>query len=156
VRVSAGLLTVLCAGVLCQQALGDEPPAPSQPSAPAAATSTAEQGTVPPPAGEKSSAAAPAAPQNAAPSAPASTSVKPGLTVVGTKPEVTPEDKELMARGYKLEMRHGEKYFCRREQQIGSRFETKSCNTAESIEAQRLNGQEAMRSIQSDRPQIGK
>jgi hypothetical protein len=156
VRVSAGLLTVLCAGVLCQQALGDEPPAPAQSPAPATATaaSTADQGAVP--AGGEKSAAAPAAPQNAAPSTAASTSVKPGLTVVGTKPELTAEDKELMARGYKLEMRRGEKYFCRREQQIGSRFETKSCNTAESIEAQRLNGQEAMRAIQSDRPQIGK
>ena len=154
-RVTAGLLAALCAGVLCQQALGDEPSAPSQPSAPAAATSTAEQGAVPP-AGEKSAAAAPTAPQNAAPSTPASTSVKPGITVVGTKPELTPEDKEIIARGYKLEMRRGEKYFCRREQQIGSRFETKSCNTAESIEAQRLNGQEAMRTIQNDRPQIGK
>jgi hypothetical protein len=155
VRVSAGLLTVLCAGVLCQQALGDEPPAPSQPSAPAAATSTAEQGAVPP-AGEKSAAAAPATPQNAAPSTPASTSVKPGLTVVGTKPELTPLEKDILSQGYKLEMRHGEKYFCRREQQIGSRFETKSCNTAESIEAHRLNGQEALRTIQNDRPQISK
>ena len=108
------------------------------------------------PAGEKSAAAAPAAPQNAAPSTSASNSVKPGLTVVGTKPELTALDKEILSRGYKLEMRHGEKYFCRREQQIGSRFETKSCNTAESIEAQRLNGQEAMRTIQNDRPQIGK
>jgi hypothetical protein len=109
-----------------------------------------------PPAGEKSAAATPAAPQNTAPSTPASTSVKPGLTVVGTKPELTPEDKELMARGYKLELRGGEKYFCRREQQIGSRFETKSCNTAESIRAQRLESQEAVRMIQNDRPGAGK
>jgi hypothetical protein len=152
VRVTAGLLTALCAAALCQQALGDEPSAPSQ--TPAAAASTAEQSAAT--SGGEKSAAAPAAPQNAAPSTPASTSVKPGLTVVGTKPELTPEDKEIIARGYKLEMRRGEKYFCRNEQQIGSRFSTKSCNTAESIEAQRLNGQEAMRTIQNDRPQIGK
>lgn len=146
-RFNAGLLTVLCAGVLCQRALGDEPPAPAQSPAPATATSTAEQGTVPP-AGEKSAAAAPAAP--------ASTSVKPGLTVVGTKPELTSLDKEILSRGYKLEMRHGEKYFCRLESPIESRIQKKECNTAESIEAHRLNGQEALRTIQNDRPQIGK
>jgi len=153
VRVTTRLLIVLCAGAFCQQALADEPQAASQTPA-AAAASTAEQHAAT--SGGEKSAAAPAAQQNAAPPTAGSPSVKPGLTVVGTKPELTDEDKELLARGYKLEMRRGEKYFCRREQQIGSRFETKSCNTAESIEAQRLNGQEAMRAIQSDRPQIGK
>lgn len=76
--------------------------------------------------------------------------------MIGTKPELTPADKELLSRGYKLEMRHGEKWFCRMEGEIGSRFEHKSCDTAESIEAHRVESQEALRVIQNDRPGAGK
>jgi hypothetical protein len=67
---------------------------------------------------------------------------------------LTPEDKELIARGYKLEMRQGEKYFCRREQQLGSRFERKTCETAQSIQAHRAESQEAVRTIQNETPLI--
>jgi hypothetical protein len=67
----------------------------------------------------------------------------------------TAEDKEFLSRGYKLEMRHGEKYFCRREPQIGSRFEIKSCTTADALRAQQESAQEAMRRIQSMSPTNG-
>jgi hypothetical protein len=105
-RVNVGLVTAFAAAFLCQTALADDAPASSQP-APAAAP--AEQSAAP--TGEPKSAAAPTAEQNAA--AAASASIKPGLTVTTAKPELTPADKELLSRGYKLEMRHGEKYFCR-------------------------------------------
>ena len=148
-RTVAGLIGVLFAGVL-SQALAAEPAAPTPPPPAGQQSATATDG--------QQSAAAPAAPQNAAPPpTPASTSIKPPVTVVGTKPEdLTSADKELMKQGYRLEMRHGEKYFCRREQHIGSRFEVKSCDTAQSIEAHRQEGQEALRTIQNDRPQVGK
>jgi hypothetical protein len=133
-RTAAGLLTVLYTGVL-SQVLAAEPQPPSP-----APVAPVEQQSVAAPAAEKS----------------ATTPAKPAPTAIDTKPELTPEDKELISRGYKLEMRHGEKYFCRRESQMDSRFQIKSCNTAESIEAQRLSSQEALRTIQSDRPQIGK
>jgi hypothetical protein len=152
VRAAAGLLTVLCAGVLCQQALAAEPPVPPPP--PAAAAPAGQQSATTP--GGQKNAAAPAAQQNAVTPTAESTPIKPPITVVGTKPELTPQDKELLSRGYKLEMRHGEKYFCRLESQIDSRFQIRSCDTAQSIEAHRASGQEALRVIQSDRSQINK
>jgi hypothetical protein len=105
-----------------------------------------------PPAAEKGAAID--AEQKAAPGA-ASTVIKPGVTVVGAKPELTSEDKQLIARGYKLEVRQSEKYFCRREQQIGSRFEIKTCDTAQSIRARRAESQEAVRVIQNNNSRIG-
>jgi hypothetical protein len=127
----------MCTGV-ASQGLAAEPQAP------------------PPPPSQSASATAPAAQQNAVSPAAGSAPAKPAITVIGTKPELTPQDKELISRGYKLEMRHGEKYFCIREQVLGSRFETKQCDTAQSIEAHRLESQEAVRTIQNDRPQVGK
>ncbi len=149
-RVSAAYLTVLCA-ILCQQARADDPPAPSQPAAPTTTVPTSAQPSATPPAAEKG--AATDAEQKAAPAA-ASPVIKPGVTVVGTKPDLTPDEKELIKGGYKLEMRHGEKYFCRWEQQMGTRFETKYCDTAQSIQAHRVESQEAVRTIQNDRPLI--
>jgi hypothetical protein len=140
----------LCICALSQQALASEPPAASPP--PAAAT-PAEQPSATAPAGQQS-ATTPAAQQNAA--SPAAGTIKPDVTVVGTKPELTPQDKELLSRGYKLEMRHGEKYFCIKETPIESRFPVKNCGTAQSIEAQRASSQEALRAIQNDRSQINK
>jgi len=142
-QIAARLLTVLCAGIWCQQAWAEDPPAPSPPATVAAA----EQSPAAP-------ASALTAQQSAASSTSESATIKPPVTVIGTKPELTPQDKELISRGYKLEMRHGEKYFCRREQQMGSRFEVKNCDTAESIEAHRQSSQEAMRVIQSDRSKV--
>jgi hypothetical protein len=148
VRVAVGLVALLGSGVLCQ-ALATEPPA-----APAAPTPAVPQSTTASsaPASSEQSAATSPAEQNAAPAPPAK------IVVTGNKdkPDLTPQDKEMISRGYKLEMRHGEKYFCRMESQMDSRFQVKSCNTAESIEAQRLSSQEALRAIQNDRPQIGK
>ena len=154
-RVTAGLITVLCMGVL-SQALAAEPPAPSPPSAPAApAPAPADQQSATAPGGQ-AAAATPAGQQNAASPTAASAPAKPGITVVGTKPELTPQDKELLSRGYKLEMRHGEKYFCRTETQIDSRFPIKNCDTAQSIESQRASSQEALRVITNDRSMVNK
>ena len=141
-RAVAGLISVLFTGVL-SQAWAAEPqdPPPSQ------SQSTAAPAAQP-------SATAPAAQPTAAAGTSDSSSIKPPVTVVGTKPELTPQEKELLSRGYKLEMRHGEKYFCIREAQIGSRFENKNCDTAQSIEARRLDSQEALRVIQADRSKV--
>jgi hypothetical protein len=156
-RTIAGLIGVLFAGVLSQAlALAAEPQTLSQSPSQAAPTPAGQQSAAA--TDGQQNAAAPAAQQNETPSpTPASASIKPPVTVVGTKPEdLTTADRDLMKQGYKLEMRHGEKYFCRREQQLGSRFEVKSCDTAQSIEARRQESQEALRTIQNDRPQAGK
>jgi hypothetical protein len=43
-------------------------------------------------------------------------------------------DKRLRAQGYKPEMRHGEKYYCRVTDTLGSRVQpVKACSTAEAI-----------------------
>jgi hypothetical protein len=148
--MAAGIFTVLYLGIWSQYALADEPPAPSPP--PAIAAATAEQGTAP--ANGEKSAAAGTAGQNAVPAAPGS--IKPGITVTSAKPELTTQEKEMISRGYKLEMRHGEKYFCRKEAPIGSRFEIKTCDTSQSIQAHQDSGQQALREMQNDRPQISK
>jgi hypothetical protein len=142
-RTATALIAIMFTGVL-SQALATEPQ-PVSPSAGQAAPTPGEQ---------QSAAPAPAAQPNAATPAADSASIKPPITVVGTKAELTPPEKELISRGYKLEMRHGEKYFCIREQQIGSRFEVKNCDTAQSIEARRIDSQEAVRVIQADRSKV--
>jgi hypothetical protein len=147
-RVTAAYLSILCA-LSWQQAHADDPPA-----APTTAAPSAVEPSSVPPAAEKRADAAPEAGQKAAPGN-TSAVLKPGVTVVGSKPELTPEEKQLIARGYKLEMRQGEKYFCRREQQIGSRFETKICDTATSIEAHRAESQEAVRVLQNSNSRLG-
>jgi hypothetical protein len=154
-RISAASLIILVVALGYQQAPAEEPQVPPQSvaAAPAGEQTAALQRDAAAPSAEKSTPA-PGAQQNAPPEAAANT-LKPGVTVVGTKPELTPEDKELIARGYKLEMRNGEKYFCHREQQLGSRFETKYCDTAQSLQAHRLNSQEAVRVIQTNTPRVG-
>ena len=43
-------------------------------------------------------------------------------------------EKHFVAEGYKMEMRHGEKVFCRREEMLGSRLNAqKVCSTAEQL-----------------------
>jgi hypothetical protein len=141
-RLIAGLVTGLCTAVLCQAA---EPPAPAaQPPATSAATSSADSSAAPP-------GNAPAAQANAAASASDANTIKPPVTVVGTKAELSPPEKELISRGYKLKVRNGQKYFCIIEQKMGSRFESETCDTSDSIEAHRQASQEAIRAIQADR-----
>jgi hypothetical protein len=101
------------------------PSAPSAPSAPAAAApapqaapATPAASTTPAPAAHAASAAAPAQDN------------KPAVIVQGT-PEFDTVQKHFLAEGYKLEMRNGEKVFCRREEQLGSRLDgQKVCSTA--------------------------
>jgi hypothetical protein len=70
------------------------------------------------------------APQQPATSSPSSTSAPPATTApssaaqapVPAKPAVDPEEKRLLAQGYRPKMRHGEKVFCRTEPELGSRL----------------------------------
>lgn len=60
--------------------------------------------------------------------APAATDKKPD------KSTLTPGEKNLLRQGYRLEVRNGEKLFCRSEDTLGSRLhEHKVCGTEESI-----------------------
>jgi hypothetical protein len=47
---------------------------------------------------------------------------------------VDPAEKELLAKGYKIEMHNGERLFCRREEVLGSRLGAgKVCGTKERL-----------------------
>lgn len=58
-------------------------------------------------------------------------------TATSTKPastELTPQEKNLLRHGYKLEVRAGERRFCREEDTLGSRLHThKVCGSVESL-----------------------
>jgi hypothetical protein len=60
------------------------------------------------------------------------------VTAPAVKPAVDPEEKRLIAMGYKPVMRHGEKVFCHLVEETGSRLGAKKeCGTAKELEAAR-------------------
>ena len=83
--------------------------------------------------------AAPAPAQAAAAASaatPAQDAKAPTGVVVQSTPETDALDKHFLAEGYKIEMHNGEKYFCRREEQLGSRLGgQKVCGTAQQLAA---------------------
>jgi len=101
---------------------------PANPTAPATASApAAPSGTTP--------AQTPAAPAKDA---------KPDAVLIQGTPEVDTLEKHFLAEGYKLEMRNGEKYFCRREEQLGSRLGAqKVCGTAQQLAATEREAQAA-------------
>jgi hypothetical protein len=144
-RVTAGLIIVLCTG-LGSQALAAEP----QPlSPPQSAPAPTEQQSATAPGSEHSTATPAVTPTPAVTATPAG-------APDADKAQMTREEHDLIARGYKLEIRRGERYFCRREAELGSHFDVKTCNTAESIEAHRANSVETVREMQANKPEINK
>jgi hypothetical protein len=110
-----------------------------------------------------SSAPAPSSTAQPAQSAPAGPVTPPVTTVISTtatadslksdpstKSDVSPEQmKAFRAAGYKPEVHNGQTVFCRREPQIGTRFESKVCGDATEIERSTRNSQELAERIQS-------
>jgi hypothetical protein len=99
---------------------------PATPSAPSATATQAPSATPTTPAQPAAAASTPSAPAKAAKD----------VVVEGTAEEDNLE-KHFLAEGYKMEMHHGEKYFCRREQELGSRLGgmNKTCGTAQQLQA---------------------
>ena len=116
-RFSVGVLTCLGVGAM-SLALADPPATPPAQSAvaePAAAAAT------PPAPATTAPAPAPAAAPQTAPTA-----------FAPAAPDA--EEKRLLAMGYKMQMRNGEKVFCRREPVLGSRLEGKLiCGTPQDL-----------------------
>jgi hypothetical protein len=110
------------------------PSAPTTPSAPTAAAPAAAP-VVPAPvtpqaAPVTAASTTPALAAHAASAAAPAQDNKPAVIVQGT-PEFDTMEKHFLAEGYKLEMRNGDKVFCRREEQLGSRLGgQKVCSTA--------------------------
>jgi hypothetical protein len=120
-RLAIGIIGTAC---LCGMSLAQADP-PSSAPAPAAAT---------PPSTQSATQAAPATTSSATPAqlAPAK-DTKQTVVVQGT-PEFDTLEKHFLSEGYKLEMHNGEKYFCRREDQLGSRLGgQKYCSTAQQL-----------------------
>jgi hypothetical protein len=143
-RIVIGLIAVVSMGAL-SQALASEP----EPQSPTAAQPTTQSSgpaqTAPPPsdplqAGAKASVAGlPVAAQ-------ASTTGKSATSSSG-KPELTHEEHNLLRQGYKLEVRDGENWFCKRRPVLGSRLQqSKECGTAAMWEKQHVDEQESLRS----------
>lgn len=127
---------------------------------PAFATDPAPQSTTPQgqqpaatPAQDSSTATPAAAPAASAPTAASTTT--PGTqpastaTITGTKPsDLTPQEKNLISQGYTLQMRKDQKYFCRNEATVGTRFTRKTCQTSEQIFANTQHSKDQTSEIQ--------
>ena len=68
--------------------------------------------------------------------------------LAGDEPTLTPDEKRLLAAGYQLHVKNGEKIFCRREIDLATRFPTKICGTAEQIAALRRTSRESLENTQ--------
>jgi len=168
VRLVVGLLTCISFGGLAQALASDQAPqgsplanqlapaspsasagssAPARPSAPASSSAAASPGAT-----TSQSALAPQserANQPAAASSTATPGASPAATAQSRKtPELTQAEKDLLARGYKLEMRGPDKHFCRNEGALGTRFTKKVCVTPEEVAAAEANAKDSTRQSQ--------
>jgi hypothetical protein len=126
-RLIVALLTCFCAYTV-SQAFADEPQAQTSSAVQPAQASPAAAAT---PASSASSA------QTASASTPASSDATDDAT-----------DKRLRSQGYKPEVRNGTRIYCRKETEMGSRFPSKVCGTAEQLAAANKDGQDALNKVQ--------
>ena len=97
-----------------------------------------------PPATPASSAAAPAA------SAPA-TAATAAAAATKASAAIDPAEKRLMSLGYRPQMSHGQKIFCKREPVLGSRTEVNlHCGTAAELAAETHYSQDAAQRLQQN------
>jgi hypothetical protein len=126
VRRTTAFLMLLFVGA-GSSALADEPAVPAdqvQPAPAAAATSATSSAPVAPAASVKAEAA--------------------------SNSDVTAAQmKAFRQAGYKPEVHNGQTIFCRREAQLGTRFESKVCGTATDIARSTANSQELAERIQT-------
>jgi hypothetical protein len=78
------------------------------------------------------------------------TANKPGRKVLVDDTVNDAQLKQILAKGYRPESqaRGNEVYYCRKETELGSRFETKVCRTAARIIQEELQGKEATTTAQ--------
>jgi len=130
----------LVIGMLTCLGLGSAGLASADPPANAAA---------PAPAASQASAAPSPASASATPSAAAATSAP--VMIESTKEKESDSlEKHFLAEGYKIETHNGEKYFCRREETLGTRLGgQKTCATAQQLQATEREAQAAFQRGQS-------
>jgi hypothetical protein len=133
-RLFSGVLACVFAGAV-SMALAEDPPADmtNNPTPPVTASpaSPAATAATPAPAAPADTTAAPAPVAGAAKS---SVTVTAAATPPPAAPQVDQAEKHFLAEGYKMQMRNGQKVFCRREDQLGSRLGgAMTCNSAEEL-----------------------
>jgi hypothetical protein len=80
----------------------------------------------------------------------------PTKTIRSSKPPpLTREEKELLAAGYKLEIRGNENFFCHHEVLAGTRFSSRVCQTSEQIRLNRQASKDAIDRSQQKSLQTG-
>jgi len=107
-----------------------EPPAPQTTAGPTSVP--ANEPKTPASADSAASQPKPASPANAAT----------GVKLVAGDEEAAAQLKRLKAAGYKPEVRGREIIFCRKEPELGSRFDKKVCGTADQLERNALEAKE--------------
>jgi hypothetical protein len=123
------VLVSLCLGAVSQTVTAD-PPAPT--SAPATQAATATE-----------AAAAPAAAASSTQSEAA-------------KQADEAQAKRLHAQGYRPEVHNGVTVYCRKEAQIGTRFETKNCAPGDQIERAAQEAKDGLQTMQKTTSPPGK
>jgi hypothetical protein len=88
-------------------------------------------------------------PPSASTEAAAKTEAKDTATASNKDDDTDAQEKHLLARGYKKEMRNGVAMYCRKEIKTGSHFETKQCGTAASMDLAEQQGRELMNSMKN-------
>jgi hypothetical protein len=103
-----------------------------------------------PTAAAPSASTTPSAPTSAAATpAPATAAAATPQAAAAVTPALDPEEKRLLAQGYRMQMRHGDKVFCRREDVTGSRLAEKlTCGTAAQLKAAQALTREAVERAQ--------
>jgi cytoskeletal protein RodZ len=156
VRLIVALLTCVTLGGISLALANDPDPTPQPP----AATQSEKSST---PRADQTTTTANATPPSASTAvAPADKAVTASSAVPGTAPAQSPElpelaaeEKNLIAHGYRLEVRNGENYFCHAEAMVGTRFKSKACGTAQQLAATRRNSKDVLERAQrpgSDHP----
>ena len=140
-------------GLLASLSLVSFTPAFATDPAPQSTTPQGQQPAATPAQGSSTTTATPAAaaPTASAPAAASTTGTQPAstATITGTKPsDLTPQEKNLISQGYTLQMRKDQKYFCRNEATVGTRFTRKTCQTSEQIFANTQHSKDQTSEIQ--------
>ena len=121
-RLTVSVLTCVAVSVVIPAFADPEASSPSATPATPASAAPAATATAP----------APAAAAHPATSAAPAAADHPAVQI--DAPSMDQLEKHFLSEGYKVEMHNGEKYFCRREEQMGSRLGgAKQCSTAQQL-----------------------
>ncbi len=121
-RLFSGVLASVFLGAV-SMAMAEDPPGE--------VTNNSTPADAPSPAAPAATTATPAPVAGAAKS---SVTVTAAATPLPAAPQIDQTDKHFLAEGYKIQMSNGQKKFCRREDQLGSRLGgAMTCNSAEEL-----------------------